>query len=224
MNPSLNPIDHLRQASDFLKQEKKLLVFFWALFSGVSLFSFWYRQGMSEQEAQMVQVVFELMLVFFNVFFLHSLNLKKQGITFSGGKIVGEGVLLTFGFFLQTVFWFLATLVGSLLLLIPGLMALVVFYLAPMLAVIYPDYRGKIFFLSKELFWPRFLQTLILIVVFGGIVPFFPSLIHLGLTGQMESSASYLLIPISSFLYLYCEGCLFEYAYSLVEDHRKKTA
>lgn len=222
MNPTLNPLEHFKECLPFLLKEKALLIKFWLVFSFFGLFSFWYRQGMNENEAQMTQVAFELILVFVNVFFLHALNLRKQGLSFGAGKIIGEGILLTFGFILQTVFWFLATLIGGLLLVVPGILAMVVFYLAPMIAVIYPDYQGKIFFLTKDLFWPHFFKTFILVFIFGGLIPFMPSLVHLGVTGQMESQLSYGLIPLSSFLYLLSEGCLFEYAFAHVSNHRQK--
>lgn len=216
----LNPFILFKEASVFFRSEKKLMILFWFFFSAFGIFSYWYRQDLPESSAQITQAVFEVLFVFFNVFFLHALNLRAQKMETGPFRVVGEGFLLSFGFILQSLFWALSVLLGGLLLIIPGLICMVVFFLAPMLSVLYPDYEGGIFLLAKEFFWPRFMQTLVYLIAFGILLPYFPYFIHFGVTGLFESSYSYFLIPVSNFFYVIAETCLFSYVFRLVSRHR----
>ncbi|GEM_PF-4637737 len=222
MNPSKTdtPLSLFKRSLPTIVNNIPFIAFFWVSSSALMLISFSMRQGMNEAQAQVNQVIFELIVLFLNILFLHGLNCRKQDIELGVGKLLFEGALLTPGYILQTIFWILSVLLGATLLVVPGIVAAIIFYFSPVVAVIFPDYKGKVFSLSKEFFWPSFGRTAAIIISVA-LVTYFPMILHLGLTGQMESSWSWLLIPLNYFLYFTLEVCLFEYVYGFVKEKRE---
>lgn len=177
----------------------------------------------TEEASRMVEICFQLLLVLYTVIFYHSLNLKRLNLDHSMGQLLVEGLFLSPGFVLQTLFLILATLVGGVLLIIPGIYAFFVFYYAPVFSVLYPDYEGKLFFHTREICRERLGLTISMILI-TGILPFLPDGFIFLLTGSMKNILMAVASPVDGTFYLFFQTMIFEYVFELVHRDRLSQA
>lgn len=213
-----------RSLKNFKESIPSLLVFlFFYLVLDLTNFFLQTQVFYSEQESRIVEICYQLCLVLFTVIYYHSLNLKKMELQHSVSKILLEGVFLSPGFILQTLFFVLTVMIGGLLLVLPGLYAFLVFYFSPVVSVLYPDYEGKIFLHTRELV-SNHLPTTGLMILFTGLVPFIPDGLIFLLTGNMKNILMAAISPLDGVTYLFCQMMIFEFVFSLVSYDRKRSS
>jgi hypothetical protein len=217
-------VNQIHKTTSLIKSYWGFFILFWAILLGLDLSNYFMHLqiGGGEESARTIEIVYQLILVFFTVCFFHGLNLIALKEKKSFMKIFGESILLTPGFILQSIFFAIAVVLGSALLILPGVYVLFTFYIAPVLAVIYPDYKGRVFMLARELSLTRIKAT-VAVVLFTAIVPLIPDgLIWLS-SGSLKSPATPFIAPFDGALFLFCETVVFTFVYELVSEHRKQT-
>ncbi len=212
---------HFSEAIHFIKSEYYLFGFFCALLViqdtiHLNLQSSFLADSGSSQVAEIIS---QVLLVWTTVYFFHRINCLLQKRVVSHWAIFGESFLLLPGYILQSILWMLSFLVGICLLVVPGLYSAFAFYLAPGLSVLYPDYSGTTFKLSRELAHENFGAT-VLIVLVTSIIPFLPEGLLYFYTGTLKGPWSLYYSPIGSALYFFFELILFFFIYDKVIRHR----
>lgn len=218
-------IKELKNTFAHVLEHWKFFLVCWLLLISLDLSNYFFhlQAGGSEENARTIEIIFQLILVYFSVCFFHGLNLQALGQKLGFFKVVGEAILLTPGFVLQSIFFALSVVVGAALLVLPGFYALFVFYFAPVVAVIYPDYQGKVFLLTRELTLEK-PKKAIGIIIFTGLIPLIPEgLIWLS-TGALKSKATPFIAPLDGMLFLFCEALVFRFVFELVAAHRSKSS
>jgi|GEM_PF-2961052 len=215
---------HFHEAVDFLINNKRAFFTFCFVLFGMDVLSYIFQTSFvnGEEESRVVEIIFQVGLLYFTVVLLHYLALCHQKEKKAFGPLLINSLLLTPGYFLQVLLLFVAVTLGGFLLILPGIYAFIAFYFAPVLAVVYPDYRGKVFLLSRELFaydLSSFIQTLFAILI-GGILPFIPEVTLWVSTGQMKSIWSLIFAPIDGFIYVFFNVFIFYFVWQRVENHR----
>lgn len=215
---------HFHEAVDFLSNNKKIFFTFCFVLFGMDVLSYIFQTSFveGEEESRIVEIVFQIGLLYFTVVLLHYLALFHQKEKESLGTILLNSLLLSPGYFLQVLLLFVAVTLGGLLLVLPGIYAFVAFYFAPVLAVVYPDYRGKVFLLSRDLFaynLNSFVTTFFAILI-GGILPFIPEVTLWVSTGEMKSIWSLIFAPLDGFIYVFFNVFIFYYVWQRVQNHR----
>jgi len=211
----------LSSAYLFLKKNLSVFVLFWFIllcFDLIAYFSQVYY-GRTEETSHYLEMAYQVFLVFYSVCLFHRMNSLKESISLSIFKLIGESLLLTPGFILQTIFFLIAAVLGTVLLVIPGIYVVFAFYFSPILAVIYPDYQGKIFFLSRELFLLKWKEGVVIILV-TTLVPLIPDGIVWLMTGALKSPMTPFFAPIEGALFIGSELIAFCFLYPLVKEHR----
>lgn len=218
-------IEIFQRAGLSLRKNLSLIFAFLFFYLVLDLSNFYLQTQVfyTEEQSRIVEICFQLSLVLFTVIFYHLLNLRRMELSHSLGKILLEGLLLSPGYILQTLFFVLTFLVGGLLLIIPGLYAFLVFYFAPVVSVIYPDFKGSIFLHTREMV-SSYIPTTGAMILFTGLVPFIPDGIVFLLTGNMKNILMAVISPIDGFTYLFCQLMIFEFVYFLVHNDRRRSS
>lgn len=214
----------LHQSIELIKKHKSFFILCWVVLLAMDLSSFFAQRHFSygPEAGRWIEISYQLILVYLSVCFFHTLSFLEKEQKVSPLTILGEGLLLTPGFVLQSIFFGLALLIGSALLVIPGLFVFVLFYFNPLLAVVYPDYQGKTFLLGPELIKPHW-KLAIGIILLSGLFPLLPEGGVWLATGSLKSWLTPLLAPLDGALYIICETSAYQFLYKLVEKHRRDT-
>lgn len=233
----------IKSTIGLIKENLFFFFIFWAilLFLDLSNYFLHLQAGPSEENARTVEIIYQVILIYFSVCFFHGLNrwvlsrsqdlgqdfipssLQNSPNKVNVLQLLGESFLLTPGFILQSLFFAFSLVLGSALLVLPGLYVLFVFYFAPVVAVLYPDYQGKIFMLARELALVDIKLT-VATVLFTGLIPLIPEGMIWALTGSLRSKATPFIAPFDGLLFLFCEALVFVYVFKLVSQHRKETS
>lgn len=222
----MEPIkEQLKTTYQFIKAHWTYFLIFWFVLLALDLTNYFFhvQAGASEENARVVEIIFQLLLVYLSVCFFHGLNLLRLEGRAPFFKVIGEGLLLTPGFVLQSIFFALALVTGAALLVVPGLYVLFVFYFAPVVSVLYPDYKGKIFMLARELTLPH-IKAAMLVILFTGILPLIPEGLIWLTTGALKSKATPFIAPLDGALFLFCEAVVFSFIFELVATHRSRSS
>ena len=213
---------HFEQAVTFVKENLPLFGFFVSLIVIQDILSLILQEYFISygNTSRLTEIGFQVLLVWTTVYFFHRINCILTQREVSQWGIFGESFLLLPGYILQSIFWILSALVGLCLLVVPGIYWGFVFYLAPGIAVIYPDYSGTTFTLSREMAKENIWATILIILV-TSIVPFVPEALLFYFTGTLKGSFSFYYSPIGAVLYLFFELILFFFIYEKVQAHRK---
>lgn len=205
----------------FLRKNVSVFFLFWLLLLCLDLIAYFTQinYGLTEETSHYLEMGYQVFLVFYSVCLLHLMNSLKESRNLSIFKLIGESLLLTPGFILQTIFFLIAAILGTVLLVVPGVYIVFAFYFSPILAVIYPDYQGKIFFLSRELFHLKWKEGVVIILV-TTLVPLIPDGIIWLMTGALKSSLTPFFAPIEGALFIGSELVAFCFLYPLVKEHR----
>lgn len=196
----------------------------WLILLSLDLASYFIQNswGHDQELGRLIEIGYQLLLVYLSVCFFHALGLLNRGEGIRTGTLLGEGLLLTPGFVLHSILFGLIFLLGVVLLVLPGLYAFVMYYFNPLLAVIYPDYKGKIFSLGPQLIRPHWQQA-VGVILFSGLLPFIPEGAVYFSTGALKSWLTPILAPLDGALYIFCETVAFEFVYRLVQGHRNQS-
>jgi hypothetical protein len=211
----------LGQSVELFRKHKAFFFMCQLVLLSMDLSSFFFQKQFSydPEVGRWIEVGYQLILVYMSVCFFHTLSFLERDEKVGALTILGEGLLLTPGFVLQSIFFGLTLLAGSLLLVIPGLIAFVLLYFNPLLAVVYPDYEGKTFLLGPELIRPHW-KVAIGIILLSGLFPFLPEGGIWLATGSLKSWLTPLLAPLDGALYIFCETVAYQFIYTLVLKHR----
>lgn len=214
--------DIIGQSIELFRRHKAFFIMCQVILLAMDLTSFFAQKYFSyEPEAgRWIEISYQLILVYMSVCFFHTLSFLEREEKVGPLRVFGEGLLLTPGFVLQSIFFGLALLVGSALLVVPGLVAFVLLYFNPLLAVVYPDYKGKTFLLGPELIKPHW-KVAIGVILFSGLFPFLPEGGVWLATGSLKSWLTPLLAPLDGALYIFCETVAYQFIYALVVKHRE---
>jgi len=173
-----------------------------------------------DMDSRLVEAFFQLFFLWSAVFFFHSVDCQETKREVSYSKIGTESLLLFPGFLLQSILWTISFILGLAFFLVPGIYMGIVFYMAPMLSVLYPDYSGQTFMLSREFSHQDLKVTFILVVVMS-FIPFIPEALLFLMTGHLKSIWGLIYSPIGAALYLFCELIFLYFVREKVEAHRK---
>lgn len=211
-----------KRSFDDVKSLPLFFGFYWVILFVLDILNFTLQTQwvQSEEASRFLEIGYQLFVVLVTVSFFHAMNLIRNENKFGVGKIFLETLLLVPGFILQSIFFALAVGLGTLLLIAPGLFALVVFYFAPIFSVLYPDYEGKLFLHTREMVQPHFFLTLTVLLV-SGIIPFLPDGIIWLLTGNLKSVVAAIASPLDAGVYLFCQLLVFNFAFELIERDRR---
>ncbi len=174
-------------------------------------------------DPRLLEVAFQLFFLWSSVYFYHTVSCVASKRKVSWASILGESILLFPGYILQSILWTLSLLAGLFLLIIPGVYSGVVFYMAPMISVLYPDYSGTTFTLSRE-FAHHNLKVTFAIVLTTSLIPFIPEGLLFFITGSLKSIWGLIYSPIGGGLYLFCELVFLFFVLDKVEAHRSEKA
>ncbi|MBC97245.1 MAG: hypothetical protein CME63_05815 [Halobacteriovoraceae bacterium] len=212
---------YFNRAVDFIKIEWKVFLFFILLLFVEDLFNFYLQNQVigNPESSRYIEIYFQVLLLWTNVFYIHSIHSIKINREVSKWRIFGESFLLLPGFILQSILWFLSFVLGLCLLVIPGIYTGIIFYMAPILSVLYPDYRGTTFLLAKKFSSQNFKNTAFLIIL-TSFIPFIPEGLLFFLTGTMKSIWSLLYSPFGGALYFFFELIFILYVYEFVKEDR----
>lgn len=211
----------LCQSIELFKRHKAFFLMCWVILLSMDLTSFFIQKNFSydPEAGRWIEVTYQLVLVYMSVCFFHTLSFLEREEKVSPLRVLGEGFLLAPGFVLQSIFFGISLLIASLLLVIPGLFAFVLLYFNPLLAVVYPDYEGKTFFLGPELIKPHW-KVAVGVILFSGLFPFLPEGGIWLATGALKSWLTPIVAPLDGALYIFCETVAYQFIYTLVLRHR----
>jgi len=176
--------------------------------------------AVQEMDSRLIEASFQLFFLWSVVFFFHYVDCQEAKREASYWKIGIESWLLFPGFLLQSILWTLSFILGLAFLLVPGIYMGIVFYMAPMISVLYPDYPGQTFMLSRE-FSHQDLRGAFILVVVTSFIPFIPEALLFLITGILKSVLGLIYSPIGAAVYLFCELIFFYFVREKVEAHRK---
>ncbi len=179
--------------------------------------------ALSGNDPRFVEIGFQFFFLWSSVFFFHMANCQtlKREVPFI--KVMGESILLLPGYILQSILWTLSFVIGLALLVLPGIYCGIVFYLAPMISILYPDYSGTTFTLARE-FAHEDLKSTALIVILTGLIPFIPEGLLFLLTGSLKSIWGLIYSPLGGAVYLFCELIFLFFVFEKVEAHRNMSS
>lgn len=173
-----------------------------------------------ELDSRLVEGLFQLFFLWSAVFFFHSVDCQESRRDVSYLKIAIESLLLFPGFLLQSIFWMISFVLGLAFLVVPGIYAGIVFYMAPMISVLYPDYSGRTFMLSREFAHQDLLAAFVLVVV-TSFIPFIPEALLFFVTGTLKSIWGLIYSPLGAGVYLFCELIFLYFVREKVEAQRQ---
>lgn len=215
--------DLIYSTKALIKEHFNVFVIFWILLLILDLLNYFaqFNYGYSEESSRYIEMSYQLLLVFYSVCFFHKVSSIEQGRFFSLSRLMGESLLLTPGFILQTIFFLITFTLGTVLLIVPGVCALFIFYFAPILAVIYPDYNGRIFILSKNIFMDNW-KSAVVVILFTTILPLIPDGIVWFSSGALKSPLTPFFAPIDGALFIFCETMLLCFLFPILKQYRAK--
>ncbi|MCR9205541.1 MAG: hypothetical protein NXH75_13240, partial [Halobacteriovoraceae bacterium] len=122
MNSDLKFYDIFNRSLKSFKEGIPSLLLFLFFYLVLDLTNFFLQTQVfyTEEKSRVVEICYQLSLVLFTVIYYHFLNLRKMELQHNMSKVLLEGLFLSPGFVLQTLFFVLTVMIGGLLLVLPG--------------------------------------------------------------------------------------------------------
>lgn len=216
---------NFNRAVSFVQAHLGMFIAFTVFLFIQDLINFALSQQFSEMgsDPRWIEGGFQFFFLWSSAYFYHIVNCTITKREVNWVRALGESLLLFPGYILQSIFWTLCFVGGLLLFVIPGIYCGVAFYMAPMISILYPDYSGTTFTLSRN-FAHQDLKATFAIVLFTSLTPFIPEGLLFFLTGSLKSVWGLIYSPIGGGLYLFCELIFLFFVWDKIEAHRKENA
>ena len=200
-----------RQCTECISSHPKYHALFWVVLTSLSLANFYFQKNIfhGEEMSRYGEIVHQLIQVLIIVCFMRGLHFFEEEQRLSFGDVLKDGLFLTPGYILQSIFFLLLFLVGLCLFILPGFYVGVMFFMAPIFAVLYPDYEGTLFTHTRKMVQPHW-KLVLSVGLFSSLIPLIPTLLGFLYTRDFDSPFMAYLSPIDSGLFLFCQIFLFK--------------
>lgn len=211
-----------KEALKTLKRHSFLLISYLIFYVVVSILGYFFEDNLSLSEHDIIikEGIVGLIVTLSLVCLYHFLNCEKLNLKKSKKEVLGESLLLFPGSILQTILLLLVTILGIVLLVLPGVYAFLIFYFSPWIYVLYPDYKGNILLLTKKLVSVeigKLLKIMALVILFILLPEFLFDIFSFKIKGVSRI----VFLVLEGVLFIFFNLVVFEYLFKLVSEHRK---